>query len=96
MYYAALIVIALVFIWRITAGFKKGMVQELISLIAMAAAGICVLLILGGGGKLPGEGNRAGDTDCRGSVCRVSGIPPCQYSLCFPETDFKASDRKRT
>ena len=51
MYYAALIVIALVFIWRITAGFKKGMVQELISLIAMAAAGICVLLILGAVGS---------------------------------------------
>ena len=51
MYYAALIVIALVFIWRITAGFKKGMVQELISLIAMAAAGSCVLLILGAVGS---------------------------------------------
>ena len=51
MYYAALIVIALVFIWRIAAGFKKGMVQELISLIAMAAAGICVFLILGAVGS---------------------------------------------
>ncbi len=51
MYYAALIVIALVFIWRITAGFKKVMVHELISLIAMAAAGICVLLILGAVGS---------------------------------------------
>lgn len=46
MYYAALIVIALIFIWRITAGFKKGMVQEIISLIAMAVAGFCVVLIL--------------------------------------------------
>lgn len=51
MYYAALIVIALVFIWRIAAGFKRGMVQELISLIAMAAAGICVFLILGAVGS---------------------------------------------
>lgn len=51
MYYAALIVIALVFIWRIVAGFKRGMVQELISLIAMAAAGICVFLILGAVGS---------------------------------------------
>lgn len=51
MYYAALIVIALVFIWRIAAGFKKGMVQELISLIAMAVAGICVFLILGAVGS---------------------------------------------
>lgn len=47
MYYAALVVIALVFIWRIVAGFKRGMVQELISLIAMAVAGFCVMLILG-------------------------------------------------
>ena len=29
------------------AGFKKGMVQELISLIAMVVAGVCVILILG-------------------------------------------------
>lgn len=46
MYYVALIVIALIFIWRITAGFKKGMVQEIVSLIAMAAAGFCILLII--------------------------------------------------
>lgn len=47
MYYVALIIIVLIFIWRITAGFKKGMVQEIISLIAMAVAGVCVVLILG-------------------------------------------------
>ncbi len=47
MYYVALIIIALIFIWRIAAGFRKGMVQELISLIAMVAAGFCVILILG-------------------------------------------------
>ncbi len=47
MYYAALIIIALIFIWRMIAGFKKGMVQELISLVAMAVAGVCVILILG-------------------------------------------------
>ena len=29
------------------AGFRKGMVQELISLVAMAIAGVCVVLILG-------------------------------------------------
>lgn len=46
MYYAALIIIALIFIWRIRAGFKKGMVHEIISLIATVAAGFCVLLIL--------------------------------------------------
>lgn len=47
MYYIALLIIALIFIWRITAGFKKGMVQEITSLIAMGAAGVCVVLILG-------------------------------------------------
>lgn len=47
MYYAALIIIALIFIWRMAVGFRKGMVQEIISLIAMAVAGVCVLLIFG-------------------------------------------------
>mgnify|MGYP003596076330 FL=1 len=47
MYYAALIIIALIFIWRMTVGFRKGMVQEIISLIAMAVAGVCILLIFG-------------------------------------------------
>ena len=47
MYYAALIIIALIFIWRMTVGFRKGMVLEIISLIAMAVAGVCVLLIFG-------------------------------------------------
>lgn len=47
MYYIALGVVALIFIWRICAGFKKGMVQEVISLIAMSVAGFCVMLILG-------------------------------------------------
>ncbi len=47
MYYISLIIIALIFIWRITAGFRKGMVREIISLIAIAVAGFCVVLILG-------------------------------------------------
>lgn len=47
MYYIALVIIAIIFIWRITAGFRKGMIQEIISLIAMVIAGICVVLILG-------------------------------------------------
>ena len=51
MYYIALIIIALIFIWRIVAGFRKGMVQEIISLIAMAVAGVCVVLILGAVGS---------------------------------------------
>lgn len=47
MYYIALAVIALIFIWRIAAGFRKGMVQEIVSLIAMAVAGVCIILIFG-------------------------------------------------
>ena len=47
MYYFALIIIVLIFIWRVAIGFRKGLVQEVISLIAMAVAGVCVVLILG-------------------------------------------------
>lgn len=47
MYYIALIIIAIIFIWRIVAGFRKGMVQEITSLIVMGVAGFCVVLILG-------------------------------------------------
>lgn len=47
MYYIALIIIGLIFIWRITTGFRKGMVQEIVSLIAMAVAGFCIFLIMG-------------------------------------------------
>lgn len=51
MYYIALAIIFFIFIWRIVAGFRKGMVQELISLVAMAVAGVCVVLILGAVGS---------------------------------------------
>lgn len=47
MYYIALGIIALIFLWRIATGFKKGMVREIVSLIATAAAVFCLLLILG-------------------------------------------------
>lgn len=47
MYYISLVIIAIIFIWRMVAGFRKGMVQELISLVAMAVAGVCVVLIMG-------------------------------------------------
>ena len=45
MYFVALIIIVLIFIWRIAAGFKKGMVHEVVSLIAMVVAGFCMMLI---------------------------------------------------
>ena len=51
MFYIALVIIILIFIWRITAGFRKGMIQEIISLIAMVIAGVCVILILGAAGS---------------------------------------------
>lgn len=46
MYYISLTVILLIFIWRIVSGFKKGLVQEIVSLIAMAIALVCLFLIL--------------------------------------------------
>lgn len=51
MYYIALGIVIIIFIWRIIAGFRKGMVQEITSLIAMAIAGVCVVLILGAVGS---------------------------------------------
>ena len=47
MYYIALVIIVLIFLWRIAAGFRRGMVQELIALIAVVVAGFCIVLILG-------------------------------------------------
>ena len=46
MYYVALGIIVLIFIWRIAVGFKRGMVKEIVSLIATAVGGICIILIL--------------------------------------------------
>lgn len=47
MYYIILGIIAFIFLWRIAAGFKKGMVREIVSLISTIVAGFCLLLILG-------------------------------------------------
>ncbi len=47
MYYIAIIIIGIIFIWRIAAGFRKGMVKEIISLIAMTVACFCIVLIMG-------------------------------------------------
>lgn len=51
MYYAALVIIAIIFIWRICVGLKRGMVKEITSLIAMVAAGFSLMLILGAWGN---------------------------------------------
>lgn len=51
MFYIALVIIILIFIWRITAGFRKGMVHELVSLIAVIVAAFCIVLILGAVGS---------------------------------------------
>ena len=51
MFYRALVIIILIFIWRITAGFRKGMVHELVSLIAVIVATFCIVLILGAVGS---------------------------------------------
>lgn len=46
MYYVALAIIVIIFLWRIKAGFKKGMIGEIISLISLVIAGFCLALIL--------------------------------------------------
>ena len=46
MYYVALIAIVLIFIWRIVAGFKKGMVQEVVSLVALAIGVVSAVLLV--------------------------------------------------
>lgn len=51
MFYVALVIILLIFIWRMVTGFKKGMVQELLSIVASIAACICMVLILGAVGS---------------------------------------------
>lgn len=51
MYYMALGIIAFIFLWRIISGFKKGMVREIVSLIATVVAGFCLLLLLGAVGS---------------------------------------------
>ena len=46
MYYVALGIIILIFIWRIAVGFKRGMVKEIVSLVATVVGGLCIVLIL--------------------------------------------------
>ena len=51
MYYVALIIIGIILVWRMAAGFRKGMVREIASLIAMIVAVFCILLLLGAAGS---------------------------------------------
>lgn len=46
-FYIALAMILLVILWRMAAGFRKGFVRELLSLIALAIAGVSAYLVLG-------------------------------------------------
>ncbi len=46
-FYLAVAAIVVIMIWRMVSGFRKGMVQEILSLIAMAVAGFCAYLLLG-------------------------------------------------
>ncbi len=45
--YHAVAAFVVIIIWRMVSGFRKGMVQEILSLIAMAVAGFCAYLLLG-------------------------------------------------
>lgn len=46
-FYLAVVVIMIIVIWRLAAGFKKGFVKELLSLFALGIAGVSAYLLLG-------------------------------------------------
>ena len=46
-FYLAVAGIIIIISWRMVSGFRKGMVQEILSLIAMVVAGFCAYLLLG-------------------------------------------------
>ena len=48
-FYLAVAGIIIIISWRMVSGFRKGMVQEILSLIAMVVAGFCAYLLLGAG-----------------------------------------------
>lgn len=50
-FYIAVAVIVLLIVWRMVAGFRKGLVRELLSLIALAIGGLSAYLILGAVGS---------------------------------------------
>lgn len=50
-FYVAVAVIVLLIAWRMVAGFRKGLVRELLSLIALAIGGLSAYLILGAVGS---------------------------------------------
>lgn len=50
-FYLAVAGIVIIIIWRMAAGFRNGMVQEILSLVAMAVAGLSAYLILGAMGS---------------------------------------------
>lgn len=50
-FYIAVAVIVLLIVWRMVAGFRKGLVRELLSLIALAIGGVSAYLILGAVGS---------------------------------------------
>lgn len=50
-FYLAVAGIIIIISWRMVSGFRKGMVQEILSLIAMVVAGFCAYLLLGAVGS---------------------------------------------
>ena len=50
-FYLAVAGIIIIISWRMVSGFRKGMVQEILSLIAMVVAGFCAYLRLGAVGR---------------------------------------------
>ena len=51
MQYVAIGLVILIFIWRIVAGFKKGLVAEIISFFSLIAAALALMALLGAVGN---------------------------------------------
>lgn len=49
--YIGIAVIALLIVWRMVAGFRKGLVRELISLAVLVIGGVCAYLVVGAVGS---------------------------------------------
>ena len=55
MYYLALGIVIAIFIWRVVAGFRKGMVGEIISIVSLIAGIISLVIVLNLAGSFFGE-----------------------------------------
>ena len=62
-FYLAVAGIIIIISWRMVSGFRKGMVQEILSLIAMVRCRILCLSASRSGWQLLKQGDRTADSD---------------------------------